>query len=141
MNRQKQTYAQQNPNNIIDESEKEAQTNQLDFNDDEPPTRAGESVPEDDILRAESRTRVREAGLTGGATPGDDRTADDLTPDNLVNEDGARSPAEAGGASGAADERLSRKRENQIGAGDGLDEAELARAHPLDGEPWDGEAD
>lgn len=141
MNKSQQTYAERNPNNMVDEGDIEAEKNQLDFNDDEPPTRAGERVPEDDVARAEPNERVREAGLTGGSIPGDDRTADDLTPDTLISEDGARSPAEAGGANGAADERLTRKHKDQIGAGEGLDEAEMARANPLDGEPWDGEAD
>ncbi|MBF3245688.1 phosphotransferase system, HPr-related protein, partial [Pseudomonas aeruginosa] len=43
-----------------------------------------------------------------------------------------RSPAERGGES-PADKRLRVVHGNEIGAGHGLDEAELARRDPLDG--------
>ncbi len=57
---------------------------------------------------------------------------DDLAPETLIDESGARSPAERGGES-PADKRLRVVHGNEIGAGHGLDEAELARRDPLDG--------
>lgn len=134
-------YVAPNSDELIDDNDRAAETNELDFNDDEAPTRAGERVPDDDVARAEPAERVRNAGLAGGAMLDTDRTSDDLTPDNLIHEDGSRSPAEAGGRGGAADRKLTRKSIDNIGAGEGLDEAELGRADPLDGKPWDGEAD
>ena len=59
-------------------------------------------------------------------------TADDLTPENLIPEDGSRSPHEPGGSI-PQDESLSIVTEDEIGEGYGLDEAELARVDPLDG--------
>lgn len=141
MNRQSRSDAARNSQLPDDESGIEVEENELDFNDEESATRAGEEVPVDDVSRAEPAKRVREAGLTGGAVPGDARTADDLAPDTLISEDGARSPAEAGGQNSPTDQRLRKKPGSGIGAGEGLDEAELGRADPLDGRPWDGEAD
>ena len=66
------------------------------------------------------------------ATVDNRSTDDDLTPENLIPEDGSRSPHEPGG-SVPQDESLSIVTENEIGEGYGLDEAELARVDPLDG--------
>ncbi|ROL78983.1 serine kinase/phosphatase [Pseudomonas vranovensis] len=63
---------------------------------------------------------------------GFDPTDDDLEPETLIPEDGARSPGEAG-ADHPADWDLSVVDEDDIGGGNGLDEAELARRDPLDG--------
>ena len=61
-----------------------------------------------------------------------DPSNDDLEPQTLIPEDGARSPSEAGG-NHPADWDLSVVDEDDIGGGNGLDEAELARRDPLDG--------
>jgi len=66
--------------------------------------------------------------------PGDGPTNDDLAPEILILEDGANSPFEPGSGK-PADERLSIVREDDIGEGYGLDEAEQARVDPLDGKP------
>ncbi|WP_049301966.1 hypothetical protein, partial [Pseudomonas aeruginosa] len=84
-----------------------------------------------------SSRRVREAGHAGGQPDEDDGYQDnvgmdDLAPETLIDESGARSPAERGGES-PADKRLRVVHGNEIGAGHGLDEAELARRDPLDG--------
>lgn len=65
----------------------------------------------------------------------DNVTLDDLSPDTLYDQTGARDPHEPG-AGGPADKTLRRVQEHEIGGGIGLDEAELARSAPLDGEPW-----
>lgn len=63
-----------------------------------------------------------------------DPSDDDLEPHTLIREDGARSPAERG-KDAPADSVLSVVDEDDIGGGNGLDEAELARRDPLDGKP------
>ncbi len=81
---------------------------------------------------------VDDVGLTEASQPGQGPTDDDLAPETLIREDGARGPFEAGGG-GAADRELDVVGAGDIGAGGGLDEAEEGRVHPLDGEPWDGD--
>lgn len=61
-----------------------------------------------------------------------DPSDDDLEPETLIPEDGARSPNEQG-LDKPADWDLSVVDEDDIGGGNGLDEAELARRDPLDG--------
>ena len=114
----------------------------LDFDQDEDSRagRIGDEVPADALADRFPDERVREAGTTEGERPGDQPTLDDLTPETLIPEDGARGPDEPG-QGGPADQDLSEVDGRDIGAGGGLDEAEEARRHPLDGEPWDGPAD
>lgn len=89
--------------------------------------------------RHESSQRAAEGGLTEAALPGHGPTADDASPETLMPDDGRRSAAEAGGSPQAADTDLTEVGRGEIGGGGGLDEAELGRAQPLDGKPWDGD--
>ncbi|MND76511.1 hypothetical protein D3C80_681590 [compost metagenome] len=66
----------------------------------------------------------------------DNVTLDDMSPDTLFDESGARDPYEPGTDDGPADKTLREVGADEIGGGIGLDEAELARSAPLDGEPW-----
>lgn len=84
----------------------------------------------------EALDRAAKGGLTEASQPGEGPTMDDATPETLMPEDGARSPQEARGSNTPADQDLSNVDEDEIGAGGGLDEAELARVKPLDGKPW-----
>lgn len=118
-----------NPSRSADETP-EPEVNELDFKHKEPSNRAGDMATQENVAG-----EGRNAGLSGGAIPDTDRTADDLTPDTMVDEDRTGSPLENAGS--AADETLQQKDISEIGAGTGLDEAELARARPLDGKPWD----
>ncbi len=59
-------------------------------------------------------------------------TDDDLSPETLIREDGARDADELGSGN-QADWDLSIVDEDGIGGGDGLDEAEMARRDPMDG--------
>lgn len=110
----------------------------LDFSDDDDSLGMGEPS-----LRQSARpssSAEDEIGLTGAATLGeseheDNVSLDDLSPDTLIDDSGARSPLERGG-DGANDEELSVVDETQVGGGFGLDEAELARSAPIDGKPW-----
>jgi hypothetical protein len=60
------------------------------------------------------------------------QTGDDLTPQVLTPEDGARDAREKGDDN-PADYDLSIVDEDEIGGGNGLDEAELADRDPVDG--------
>lgn len=119
---------------LVDE-EPSIESNALDFEDDEANALAGDRLPQDQIKRQQSPERAQEAGLTGASHPGNGPTADDMTPETLLPEDGARSPSEAGAGS-PADSTLRRVGEQEIGGGQGLDEVELGRKRPLDGKPW-----
>ncbi|MDQ2075111.1 hypothetical protein [Marinimicrobium sp. ABcell2] len=130
------------PDDPIDETDDEypAEFDELFFDDDDEPTEGiGETLPKNKLERDQPPTQAREAGLTGGAIPADQTTQDDLSPETLISEDGSRSPREPDGEDSAADQRLAEASADEIGAGSGLDEAELARARPLDGQPWDGD--
>lgn len=110
----------------------------LDFSDDEDSLGTGE--PSLQQTARPSSSADDEIGLTGAATLGeseheDNVSLDDLSPDTLIDDSGARSPLERGD-DGANDEELSVVGETQVGGGFGLDEAELARSAPLDGKPW-----
>jgi hypothetical protein len=62
-------------------------------------------------------------------------TDDDLSPETLIHEDGARSPYEEGDDI-PADRTYRVVHRDEAGGTFGLDEAELAHIDPLDGEPW-----
>ena len=110
----------------------------LDFSDDDDSLGTGEPSLRQSVRPSSSAEN--EIGLTGAATLGeseheDNVSLDDLSPDTLIDDSGARSPLERGG-DGANDEELSVVDESQVGGGFGLDEAELARSAPIDGKPW-----
>lgn len=113
----------------------------LDFNE---PTGRGPAGFTGDGLEEEapaSYERVHEAGLTGASTEDHHQTMDDMSPETLIPDDGSESFAEAQLSDAPNDLQLNPVDEDEIGGGDGLDEAELARLHPLDGKKWDGEAE
>lgn len=107
----------------------------LDFDKSEPQRRIGDGV-EPEQGREFSPQRVREAGMTGASMPDHQPTDDDLSPETLIDEDGARSPREAGDEGGPLDRRVRLVGAAEAGTGRGLDEAELGRVDPLDGKPW-----
>ncbi|HKS11905.1 MAG TPA: phosphotransferase system, HPr-related protein [Pseudomonas sp.] len=115
---------------------------ELDFDEsqDERTGRIGDERPPAEVEQEFPDRRVEESGMTGGealtdSLHEDNVTLDDLSPDTLFDQTGARDPHEPGG-SGPLDRALTEVDENEIGGGIGLDEAELARSAPLDGEPW-----
>jgi len=129
------------PQEIDDTEDRMGSVHPLDFNDeDRHQGRAGDTRPAAELEREFPDQRVREAGMTGGEALGPDEhedgvTMDDLSPETLLDETAARDPREPGG-SDPADYDLSIVDEAEIGAGGGLDEAQEARVHPLDGKPW-----
>lgn len=92
----------------------------------------GRPLGDDELPR-----RAEEIGLTEASRPGQGPTDDDLAPETLIREDGARHRFEPGGNT-PADRDFKTVDAEEIGAGGGLDEAEEARLDPLDGKPWDG---
>ena len=127
------------PREIDDQQDRMGSVEPLDFEKSRKPAHAGDRVPDEQLRDEFPPRRVREAGMTGGEALGPDVhedgiTLDDLSPETLYDESGARSPDERGHGL-PADEQLRIVEGDEIGAGLGLDEAELAQILPLDGEP------
>jgi len=131
------------PTEIDDTEDRMGSVHELDFSErrDERQGRIGDERPAREVAEEYPARRVAESGMTGGEALSDSLhednvTLDDLSPDTLFDETGARDPDEPGGAGGPADKSLRHVDADEIGGGIGLDEAELARSAPLDGEPW-----
>jgi len=128
---------------IDDTQDRMGSVHELDFSErrDERRGRIGDERPAAEVAAEYPPRRVAESGMTGGEALSDSLhednvTLDDLSPDTLLDETGARDPDEPGMAGGPADKTLRDVEAHEIGGGIGLDEAELARSAPLDGEPW-----
>ena len=106
------------------DSEPPVENDELDFTDEEEPSFSTLS-PEFDASELEVVANKDSAAQS---------PTDDLEPEDLIKEDGARS-AHEDSANIPADEDLSVVDVNEIGAGFGLDEAQLAKIKPLDGKP------
>jgi len=132
------------PQGEIDDTEdRMGSVHELDFSErrDERQGRIGDERPDREVNEEFPPRRVAESGMTGGEALSDSLhednvTLDDMSPDTLFDESGARDPYEPGTDDGPADKTLREVGANEIGGGIGLDEAELARSAPLDGEPW-----
>ncbi len=130
------------PIEIDDTEDRMGSVHELDFSErrDERQGRVGDERPAREIAEDYPPRRVAESGMTGGEALSDSLhednvTLDDLSPDTLLDETGARDPDESG-SGGPADKTLRQVQAHEIGGGFGLDEAELARSAPLDGELW-----
>ena len=119
------------PEPIDDNEDRMGSMHELDFDEEEPSAKIGDELTQTERERLMPRERVREAGMTGASTDDHESTDDDMSPETLIREDGARDAHEAGNDS-RADWDLSIVDEDDIGGGNGLDEAELARRDPLD---------
>jgi hypothetical protein len=119
------------PEPIDDNEDRMGSMHELDFDEEEPSAKIGDELPENEREQLMPRQRVREAGMTGASTADHESTDDDLTPETLIREDGARDAHEAGKGD-QADWDLSIVDEDDIGGGNGLDEAEMAQQEPLD---------
>ena len=120
------------PEPIDDNEDRMGSMHELDFDEDEPSAKIGDELPQSEREQLMPEERVREAGMTGAAADDHEPTDDDMSPETLIREDGARDAREAGEGE-AADWDLSIVDEDEIGGGNGLDEEELARRDPLDG--------
>ncbi|MBH3405060.1 serine kinase/phosphatase [Pseudomonas glycinae] len=119
------------PEPIDDNEDRMGSVHELDFDDEQPSAKIGDEIPEQEREQLMPDERVREAGMTGASVSDHEPTDDDMSPETLIREDGARGAEEAGEDS-PADWDLSLVDEDDIGGGNGLDEAELARRDPLD---------
>ncbi|WP_122861017.1 serine kinase/phosphatase [Pseudomonas viridiflava] len=119
------------PEPIDDNEDRMGSMEELNFREDET-ARIGDLMPEDELQHEIPDERVREAGMTGASTDDHQPTDDDLSPETLMHEDGARSASERG-EDNPADLDLTVVDEDDIGGGDGLDEEEMAIVDPLDG--------
>ncbi|VVO34381.1 hypothetical protein PS858_03114 [Pseudomonas fluorescens] len=125
-------YDATQPEPIDDNEDRMGSMHELDFDEEEPSAKIGDELTENERQRLMPRGRVLEAGMTGAATADHESTDDDMSPETLIREDGARDAHEAG-EGGQADWDLSVVDEDDIGGGNGLDEEELARRDPMDG--------
>jgi hypothetical protein len=133
MNDSRRPFDAPQPEPIDDNEDRMGSMRELRF-DDEETARIGDLMPEDELEHVLPDAREAEAGLTGASTPDHHQTDDDLSPETLIHEDGARSPDEAG-EDGPADLEVTIVNEDDIGGGNGLDEEEMAIVDPLDGRP------
>ncbi|WP_434628302.1 serine kinase/phosphatase [Pseudomonas sp. Z1-29] len=132
MNDSRRPYDAVQPEPIDDNEDRMGSMRELEFDDDEYEARIGDELPENEREQLIPDERVREAGMTGASMDDRQPTDDDLSPETLIRDDGARDALEAGEGE-QADWDLSVVDENDIGGGDGLDEAEMADIDPLDG--------
>lgn len=132
MTESRRPYGAPAPAPIDDNEDRMGSIRELDFDREAPTAPIGEEIPARERKHLIPDEREREAGLTGASTADHQPTDDDLSPETLIREDGARDAAEPGEGN-AADWDLSLVGEDDIGGGNGLDEAELARRDPLDG--------
>ncbi|MBD1554479.1 serine kinase/phosphatase [Pseudomonas typographi] len=135
MTRPQRPLNAEEPLPIDDDNDRMGSVHPLDFDDtDEPSGKIGDELPADERAQELSAQRTREAGMTGASTDDHHNTEDDLAPEVLIREDGARSSQERGKGK-PADRDLSEADSDHIGAGHGFDEEELAHIKPLDGKP------
>ncbi|WP_434672806.1 serine kinase/phosphatase [Pseudomonas sp. R1-15] len=132
MNDSRRPYDAVQPEPIDDNEDRMGSMRELEFDDDEYEARIGDELPENEREQLIPDERVREAGMTGASMDDRQPTEDDLSPETLIRDDGARDALEAGEGE-QADWDLSVVGENDIGGGDGLDEAEMADIDPLNG--------
>ena len=120
------------PEPIDDNEDRIGSVHELDFDEEEPGVKIGDELPVTERERLKPIERLREAGMTGASTDDHEPTDDDMSPETLILEDGARDAHEAGEGD-QADWDLSIVDEDDIGGGNGLDEAEMANRDPMDG--------
>lgn len=107
------------------------QRSELDFErGDEREGRIGDPRPAREVREEFPGRREREAGSTGGETPDQHVTADDMAPETLLDPEPSHTPRSMRGRA-ANDASLSTVGEDGIGAGGGLDEAEEADVDPV----------
>ncbi|MEE4233867.1 serine kinase/phosphatase [Pseudomonas viridiflava] len=131
MNDSRRPFDATQPEPIDDNEDRMGSMEELNFREDET-ARIGDLMPEDELQHEIPDERAREAGMTGASTDDHQPTDDDLSPETLIHEDGARSASERG-EDNPADLDLTVVDEDDIGGGDGLDEEEMAIVDPLDG--------
>ncbi|NVZ70593.1 serine kinase/phosphatase [Pseudomonas costantinii] len=132
MTESRRPFGATQPEPIDDNEDRMGSMRELDFDEEEPSTEIGDEIPRRTRERLIPDERLREAGLAGDSADDQEPNDDDMSPQTLIREDGARDAWEEGEDS-PADYDLSIVDEDEIGGGNGLDEAELADIDPVDG--------
>lgn len=132
MTQSRRPYGAPTPAPIDDNEDRMGSMRELDFDEEEPTAEIGDEIPRGEREHLMPDERVREAGMTGASMADHEPTDDDMSPETLIHEDGARDAREEGEGE-QADWDLSIVDEDEIGGGNGLDEAELADIDPIDG--------
>ncbi|VVN99937.1 serine kinase/phosphatase [Pseudomonas fluorescens] len=132
MTESRRPYGAPQPEEIDDTEDRMGSMQELHFDEDEPRDRIAELTPDSERQQAPAPKRGHEAGMTGASTADHESTDDDLNAETMILEDGARDADEAG-EDEPADWDLSIVDEDDIGGGNGLDEAEMAEREPVDG--------
>lgn len=132
MTQSRRPYGAPTPAPIDDNEDRMGSMRELDFDEQEPTAEIGDEIPRGEREHLMPDEREREAGMTGASTADHEPTDDDMSPETLIHEDGARDAREEGEGE-QADWDLSIVDEDEIGGGNGLDEAELADIDPVDG--------
>ncbi|MDF3241550.1 serine kinase/phosphatase [Pseudomonas veronii] len=122
MTESRRPYGATQPEPIDDNEDRMGSVRELDFDDQEPKAGIGDELP---LVERKRRMRDEREGEA-------ETTDDEMSPENLIREDGARDAQEEGEGE-QADWDLSIVNEDDIGGGNGLDEAELAERDPVDG--------
>lgn len=110
------------------------QPQELSFDDDDSRDgRVGDLRSREEVEREFPLRREAQAGMTAGEyDPGRSATADDLTPETLLDEDGARGEFGDDPEQMPADKTLRTVGSAEIGGGIGLDEEEMAHVERPD---------
>ena len=129
-------YGVDEPLDIDDIEDRMGSVEPLNFDDDETHESISDLFTDEERAQHMAGQPARRVGLTGAAMPYEEIDAgfndDDLEQEMLIREDGAHDAKEAAeGGDEAADWDLSLVTEDEIGAGKGLDEAELAEIDPV----------
>nr|WP_314568897.1 serine kinase/phosphatase [uncultured Pseudomonas sp.] len=132
MTEPRRPYGATQPEPIDDNEDRMGSMRELDFDEPDQTAEIGDEIPPREREHLMPDERVREAGMTGASTDDHEPTDDDLSPETLIREEGARDAREEGGGN-PVDYDLSIVDEDEIGGGNGLDEAELADLDPVDG--------
>ncbi|MFL1391543.1 serine kinase/phosphatase [Pseudomonas tritici] len=132
MTESRRPYGATQPEPIDDNEDRMGSMRELDFDEPDQTAEIGDEIPPREREHLIPDERVREAGMTGASTDDHEPTDDDMSPETLIREDGARDAREEGDDN-PADYDLSIVDEDEIGGGNGLDEAELADLDPVDG--------
>ncbi|MBC3300437.1 serine kinase/phosphatase [Pseudomonas sp. SWRI18] len=132
MTESRRPYGATQPEPIDDNEDRMGSMRELDFDQEDQTAEIGDEIPPGEREQLMPDERVREAGMTGASVADHESTDDDMSPETLIREDGARDAREEG-EDGPADYDLSVVDEDDIGGGNGLDEAELADLDPVNG--------
>lgn len=127
------------PEEIDDSEDRMGSVRELDFEKERQRGRIGDERPAQEVNDQFPPERAAEIGMSGGETLVDSAYEDHVDSDDLAREtlidEGTESELDPSDDT-PADRELRIVGESEIGGGIGLDEAELGRSAPLDGEPW-----